>query len=89
MAGITAFAIYFIMWWVLLFATLPFGHRTQDEEGDITLGTVSSAPAKPWMLRKILVNTVVTSVVFTAFWYAVKYHGLSFATFDFLGPQSS
>ena len=28
----------------VLFAVLPFGHRSQDDAGDITLGTVSSAP---------------------------------------------
>ena len=87
MATVTAFALFFILWWVMLFVTLPFGHRTQDDDGEVTLGTVSSAPSKPWMLRKIIVNTVVSIIVFGAFWVAVKYFGLSLATFDFLGPQ--
>ncbi len=26
-------AVYFMMWWILLFAALPFGVRTQAEEG--------------------------------------------------------
>jgi hypothetical protein len=29
----TALAIYFVLWWVTLFLTLPFGVRSQHEEG--------------------------------------------------------
>jgi predicted secreted protein len=44
MSWVTYFAIYFIVWWITLFAVLPFGLKTQDENEDVTLGTVSSAP---------------------------------------------
>ena len=30
----TAFAIYFVMWWIVLFLTLPFGVRSQHEDGE-------------------------------------------------------
>ena len=30
----TAFAIYFVLWWVMLFLTLPFGVRSQHEDGE-------------------------------------------------------
>ena len=40
----TAAAVFFIIWWIVLFAMLPLGLRTQDDEDDVTLGTVSSAP---------------------------------------------
>ncbi len=30
----TAFAIYFVLWWVVLFLTLPFGVRSQHEDGE-------------------------------------------------------
>ena len=29
----TAFAIYFVIWWIVLFLTLPFGVRSQHEDG--------------------------------------------------------
>ena len=29
----TGFAIYFVLWWVVLFLTLPFGVRSQHEDG--------------------------------------------------------
>jgi predicted secreted protein len=30
----TALAIYFVLWWVTLFLTLPFGVRSQHEDGE-------------------------------------------------------
>ena len=34
MAWTTAAAIYFIIWWVVLFAVLPFGVRNASEAGE-------------------------------------------------------
>ncbi|MGL4496733.1 MAG: DUF1467 family protein, partial [Beijerinckiaceae bacterium] len=28
-------AIYFVIWWIILFAVLPFGVRSQVEEGKV------------------------------------------------------
>ena len=64
MSWISAAAIYFIIWWVVLFATLPFGLRTQDEDEDVTLGTVSSAPRGPHVFRAMLWATFVSAAVF-------------------------
>ena len=52
----------FVIWWLVLFAILPFGLETQDEEDDVTLGTVSSAPRGPHMLRAMLWTTLVTAI---------------------------
>lgn len=59
-----AVAIYFIIWWVTLFAVLPIGLRTQEEDGDVVPGTPESAPARPRLLRIVAINTMVASVVF-------------------------
>lgn len=63
----SAVAIYFVIWWVVLFAILPFGVRTQQDVGDITMGTTESAPVRPMMMRKALVTTVVAAIVFAVF----------------------
>jgi len=66
----TAFAIYFIIWWVVLFAVLPWGVRSQDEDGAIIPGSDPGAPAIPRLRRKLVWTTIVAAVVF-AFWYVV------------------
>ena len=41
------FAIYFVIWWIVLFAVLPWGVRSQHESGDSAPGTDPGAPAMP------------------------------------------
>jgi predicted secreted protein len=69
-------AIYFVVWWIVLFAVLPWGVRTQDEEGNVTLGTAHSAPARPLLVRKAIATTIVAAIVVGAFWAAVVFYGL-------------
>lgn len=35
MDRVMALAIYIFIWWITLFAVLPFGVRTQDEAGEV------------------------------------------------------
>ena len=59
----TMIAIYFVVWWICLFAILPLKVRTQGEVGDVVPGTPASAPARPELLLKAAINTVVSAVV--------------------------
>lgn len=67
-------AIYFVIWWTVLFAVLPWGLKTQAEDGEIVPGTPESAPANPKILRLFLINTLVSALVFAVF-LAVVYSG--------------
>ena len=40
----SAFAIYFVLWWIVLFVTLPFGVRSQSEDGAAIPGSEPGAP---------------------------------------------
>ncbi|GAB1581789.1 DUF1467 family protein [Phyllobacterium phragmitis] len=71
----SALAIYFIIWWTMLFALLPVGVRTQAEEGDITLGTTASAPARPRIWLAFFRTTIVSAIIFAAFYYATQVAG--------------
>jgi predicted secreted protein len=66
----TAIAIYFIIWWMVLFAILPWGVRSQQESGAITPGSDPGAPVIPNVKRKLAWTTIVAGVVF-ALWYLV------------------
>ncbi len=69
----SALAIFFIIWWMALFVVLPFGVRTQQEDGEVTSGTVPSAPSRPMMVRKLIITTLIAGVVFgilASLWYA-------------------
>lgn len=64
-------ALYFIIWWTMLFAVLPLGVRTQDEDGSVVPGTPGSAPSKPDFRKIVLINTAVSSVVFAIVWFVI------------------
>lgn len=66
-------AVYFIIWWVVLFAVLPFGVRTQAEAGDVVPGTPESAPANFRLGKVLVITTVVAAVVFVVLWLALHW----------------
>jgi predicted secreted protein len=71
----TAIAIYFIIWWTVLFAVLPWGVRSQQESGPVVHGSDPGAPAVPNLRLKLIWTTIVAAVVF-ALWYIVYAHRL-------------
>ena len=60
----TAFAIYFVVWWLVLFLTLPFGVRSQHEDGEGAPGTDPGAPVLARMGRKLIWTTILSAVMF-------------------------
>jgi predicted secreted protein len=62
-------ATYFIIWWTVLFAILPFGVQSQHELDDVVPGSEPGAPARPRLLVKIAANTVIAAVLWAIFDY--------------------
>jgi predicted secreted protein len=62
----TGFAIYFVIWWIVLFLTLPFGVRSQHEDGESPPGTDPGAPVATMMGRKLIWTTLLSAVIFAA-----------------------
>ncbi len=60
----TALAIYFVVWWITLFLTLPFGVRSQHEDGEGAPGTDPGAPIATRMGRKLIWTTLISAVIF-------------------------
>ena len=86
MGWFTAFAIYFIIWWMVLFISLPFRMRPQFEEGEVVDGTEAAAPANPQLGMRLIVNTILSAGVFFIYWFVVYYLGISVDTFPEIIP---
>ncbi|MCB1517242.1 MAG: DUF1467 family protein [Hyphomicrobiaceae bacterium] len=56
-------AVYFVVWWVTLFAILPIGVVTQQEADDVVEGTEPGAPQRPRLVLKMLITTIVAAIV--------------------------
>ena len=59
----TVLAIYFLVWWLTLFAVLPFGMSRQAEEGHDP-GTDPGAPILTQMGRKLIWTTILSAIIF-------------------------
>jgi predicted secreted protein len=64
----SALAIFFIFWWITLFAVLPFGIRSQAETGVVVPGSDPGAPTLTRGPRIIITTTCIALVLFGAFW---------------------
>lgn len=73
MSLVLGLAIYFIIWWLVLFTVLPFGITTQAEADDVVPGTPESAPASPRLVRVFGMTTVISALVFgVVYWVTVS-----------------
>jgi predicted secreted protein len=70
MTWVTGLLIYVVIWWMVLFTVLPFGHRPQE---DPEPGTPESAPAQPRILLKFLVTTVIAGLIWLGFRVYMEY----------------
>ena len=68
-------AVYFIIWWIVLFAMLPFGVRTSEEAGEKSSpGNADSAPHRPRMLPKMIATTIVSAIIFAGLYAVIVHH---------------
>lgn len=80
----SAIAIYFIVWWIGLFAVLPWGIRSQHEGGEFVRGTDPGAPIKPRFLKIIIANTILASVIFGTYYFVWSKQLISLDSIPFL-----
>jgi predicted secreted protein len=81
----TIMAIYFIIWWVVLFAVLPWGVRSQDESGEVAPGTDPGAPAVHTVWKKLMWTTIIASILFGML---AAVYALGLIPYDFLAAIS-
>jgi predicted secreted protein len=70
-----ALALYFTLWWTLLFAVLPFGMSRQAEAVEV-LGSDPGAPSAPRLREKAVWTTLVAGAFFIAASWALPLVGL-------------
>lgn len=76
MSATLGIAMYFIIWWTVLFAVLPIGTRPVAAP-DAETGW-RGAPESPRLLRKAVITTIVASLVWLFAWWLMTTPLLSF-----------
>jgi predicted secreted protein len=76
MNPVTGAAMYVMIWWLTLFAVLPFGTRPVSD-ADRETGW-RGVPERPRLLRKVLITTVVSAVIWGGCYLVITSDWLSF-----------
>jgi predicted secreted protein len=67
-------AIFLLIWFVTLFAVLPWGVRQQT---DTEPGHDPGAPANPQLGRKAVITTVISLLLWSIYFYVTQILGVS------------
>jgi predicted secreted protein len=70
MGWASGIAVYFVVWWTVLFAVLPWGIQTDEATGQI------GAPMAPMLKKKAIATTVVSSLIWLAIYLTITYTDL-------------
>ena len=69
MSWVTGLAVYFIVWWVVLFTVLPWGVRSPDTP---VPGNAPSAPDNPRLGLKAAITTAIAVLVWLAIYGVIE-----------------
>lgn len=72
----TAGVVYVLIWWVVLFAVLPFGTRPIDVPPEA--GGWRGAPERPLLGRKLLATTLIAALLWLGAMALIRSDWLSF-----------
>jgi predicted secreted protein len=71
MSASLTIAIYLVVWWIALFAVLPFRFGEPEAPGADPFADAAGAPSNPRLKLKFILATVVSGVIVGALYAAV------------------
>ncbi|HWA46009.1 MAG TPA: DUF1467 family protein [Hypericibacter adhaerens] len=75
MSPVTGIVVYLIIWWTVLFAVLPWGVHVSEKTEP---GHADSAPARPLLVKKAIVTTLISAVIWIGFYFLQRSNLISF-----------
>ena len=75
MSILAGIVVYLMIWWVVLFAVLPWGVRIPDETEP---GFAASAPEKPRLWLKVAVTSLISAVLWVGAAYLITSDWITF-----------
>ena len=77
MSWLTGVVVYLLIWWLTLFAVLPFGVRREDNP---EVGHDPGAPQQPHLWAKVGATTVISGLLWGVAYWLITAPWLSFRT---------
>jgi len=67
--------VFAVIWWMVLFAVLPWGVQPPDR---VEPGHATSAPARPRIFKKFAITTAIAGVLWGAAYWLIQSDLISF-----------
>ena len=64
-----SFVVFVILWWLILFLILPRDINSQKDKDFVVLGTDPGAPSNPNIVKKLIITTAITSILFAIIYF--------------------
>ncbi len=65
--------VFIIIWWLILFTILPIKIKSQNEKGSVVEGTDPGAPTDPKIVFKLILTTIIASILFATTYVLVYF----------------
>ena len=78
MNWLTGFVVYFLIWWTILFAVLPWGVRREENPEP---GHDHGAPARPMLWKKVGATTLIAGLLWLVAYWLITASWISFRTY--------
>lgn len=72
---VSGIALYFMIWWLVIFAVLPFWVK---RDTNVETGNAAGAPQSHNMLKKVIATSIITFVIWIGVYYLVHSDVISF-----------
>ncbi len=87
MTLITTIALFFLVWWMVLFIALPFGLRPSSRKDGLSPVTESGAPRGKRVLIVLLLTTLIATLIVGSLAVAVDLYGVGLDIFPQMLPE--
>lgn len=87
--GVTsAIVLYAVIWFMVLFVTLPIRLKTQGDVGEIVPGTQAGAPVDPQLGKRFKIVTGVSAVLWVLIGGVIVFGGITVCDLDWVGTMA-
>ena len=73
----SAIVLYCVIWAILFYMINPLWQTSQSEDGEVSPGTPASAPVDPKLRKKVILTTVIATVLFVIAFSIIEFGGLT------------
>lgn len=84
MSIVSGIVLFAMIWTIVFFVLLPLGLTSQSEAGKVEPGTPASAPTDAMILRKALIATGITVVLFSVVFSVIQFRLVTLDDIPFL-----